>query len=257
MNTYKCEKCGSLSHSSLSWALLQNKTCIEPGCGGVIIPDLPDYRKGRRTFNAAAGFISSALVFVLILSLLLVLGNCGAAPDNTPGELTGTPGVETQNTVYEQQQQEPALTLEHTTTTKTVSELEAKRQEPAETKEPEPVPAYALTVAERDLVERVVMAESGGEPYEGQMLVAQCIYNACVLDGIQPAEAVIVYQYSPNRPDPSESVKKAVAAVFDLGETATDEPILYFYAPAWCTSSWHESQCFVIELGGHRFFKEW
>ena len=44
----------------------------------------------------------------------------------------------------------------------------------AETVEPtEPAVRYPLTDAERDVVERVVMAESGGESFEGQVLVAQ------------------------------------------------------------------------------------
>lgn len=43
----------------------------------------------------------------------------------------------------------------------------------AETVEPtEPAARYPLTDAERDVVERVVMAEAGGESFEGQMLVA-------------------------------------------------------------------------------------
>ena len=51
---------------------------------------------------------------------------------------------------------------------------------------------YPLTRGERDLVERVVMAESGGESYKGQMLVAQCILNACEIDCIRPAEVIFV-----------------------------------------------------------------
>lgn len=114
---------------------------------------------------------------------------------------------------------------------------------------------YFLTPQERDLVERVVMAESGGESYKGQMLVCQCILNACEIDGIRPAEVIRKYVYAKARPEPSDSVKQAVSAVFDEGEQATGEPILYFYAPALTTSEFHESQIFVIEEGGHRFFK--
>lgn len=113
---------------------------------------------------------------------------------------------------------------------------------------------YPLTPQERDLVERVVMAESGGESYKGQMLVAQCILNACEIDGIRPAEAVKRYSYAKSRPEPSESVKLAVSAVFDKGETVTDEPILYFYAPALVKSEFHESQIFCLREGGHKFF---
>jgi hypothetical protein len=113
---------------------------------------------------------------------------------------------------------------------------------------------YSLTEAERDLIERVVMAESGGESYKGQMLVAQCILNACEIDGIRPAEVIRKYVYAKARPEPSDSVKRAVSAVFDEGEQVTDEPIVYFYAPALVRSEFHESQIFAIEEGGHKFF---
>lgn len=130
----------------------------------------------------------------------------------------------------------------------------------AETVEPaepaEPVLRYPLTDAERDVVERVVMAEAGGESFEGQMLVAQCILNAAEKRGVEPSEAVVLYSYTKSRPDPTQRVKDAVAAVFDRGETVVDEPILYFYNPALVTSDFHESQIFVIEEGGHRFFAE-
>lgn len=127
----------------------------------------------------------------------------------------------------------------------------------AETVEPtEPAVRYPLTDAERDVVERVVMAEAGGESFEGQMLVAQCILNAAEKRGVDPSEAVVLYSYTKSRPDPTQRVKDAVAAVFDRGETVVGEPILYFYNPALVTSDFHESQIFVIEEGGHRFFAE-
>lgn len=127
----------------------------------------------------------------------------------------------------------------------------------AETVEPtEPAVRYPLTDAERDVVERVVMAEAGGESFEGQMLVAQCILNACEKTGTQPSEVVVTFKYAPARPEPTDSVREAVAAVFDAGEFITDEPVMFFYNPAKVTSTWHESQIFVIEEGGHRFFAE-
>lgn len=127
----------------------------------------------------------------------------------------------------------------------------------AEAVEPtEPAVRYPLTDAERDVVERVVMAEAGGESFEGQMLVAQCILNAAEKRGVEPSEAVVLYSYTKSRPDPTQRVKDAVAAVFDRGETVVGEPILYFYNPALVTSDFHESQIFVIEEGGHRFFAE-
>ena len=139
-------------------------------------------------------------------------------------------------------------------TPRPVIETQTPIQTPAA--EPTPAPRFELSAAERDVVERVVMAEAGGESFEGQMLVAQCILNAAEKRGVDPSEAVVLYSYTKSRPDPTQRVKDAVAAVFDRGETVVDEPILYFYNPALVTSDFHESQIFVIEEGGHRFFTE-
>lgn len=138
-----------------------------------------------------------------------------------------------------------------------ISTIAGGRENTTELPEPTEAPVrFYLSASERDTVERVVMAESGGESFEGQMLVAQCILNGAEKQGVQPSEAVEIYQYAGARPEPTQSVKDAVAAVFDRGETIVDEPVLYFYNPAIVESEWHESQIFVIEVGGHRFFAE-
>ena len=124
---------------------------------------------------------------------------------------------------------------------------------------PEIVPEarYALTDAERDLVERVVMAEAGGEGYDGQRLVAQCILNTAEAMDLRPDEVVLApNQYATPAQEASREVKDAVSAVFDDGNMVTDEPIQWFYAPLYVSSAWHESKVFVLEYGGHRFFKE-
>lgn len=135
-----------------------------------------------------------------------------------------------------------------------IIEHEQPAPQPSET--PTPTARYPLSNAERDIVERVVMAEAGGECYEGQMLVAQCILNAAEKTGTEPSEAVATYQYTKARPEPTQSVKDAVKAVFDDGQTITDELVMFFYNPSRVTSTWHESQIFVTEVGGHRFFTE-
>lgn len=135
--------------------------------------------------------------------------------------------------------------------TETYREVDTQAKQPVKNKV-----IFNLTDYERWVVECMVMGESGGEPYEGQILIAQCILNACLKDDIQPSEVKTTYKYSGWKENPTKSVKKAVSAVFDLGEKIVDEPILYFYAPLLCKSKWHETQIFVIEFGGHRFFKE-
>lgn len=118
-------------------------------------------------------------------------------------------------------------------------------------------PRYTLTDSERDIVERVVMSEAAGEGYDGQRLVAQCILNTAEADGMRPDEVVLApNQYASPAAEASQEVKDAVSAVFDAGDMVTDEPIRWFYAPRYVYSAWHENKAFVLEYGGHRFFKE-
>ena len=119
-----------------------------------------------------------------------------------------------------------------------------------------PEKRYELTDDELYLLCGVVMAEAGGESYEGKMAVAQCLLNGCERSGIRPAQAVVDYQYAKPNYNYTDECWEAVTAVFYEGLTVTDETILWFYAPARCTSKWHESQKFVTEIGGHRFFAE-
>lgn len=118
-------------------------------------------------------------------------------------------------------------------------------------------PVHELSDYERWVVEAMVMGEAEGESYTGKLLVAQCILNAMLKDDILPSEVRTKYKYSGWNENPSDDVKNAVSEVFDYGYQVTEEPILYFYAPRWCTSAWHETQRFVIEEGGHKFFAQW
>lgn len=135
--------------------------------------------------------------------------------------------------------------------------VENEAEEEIEKDDIEAEPVFYLSDYQRNVVECMVAGESIGEPYDGQLAVAQCVLNACLKDNLQPSEVRTKYKYSGWNTNPTDSVKKAVSAVFDEGYKVVDEKILYFYAPKYATSSWHESQHFVIEIGGHRFFEEW
>lgn len=117
-------------------------------------------------------------------------------------------------------------------------------------------PYFYLTDSERQIAECMVMGEAGSESYYGQTLVAYCILNACEKDDLQPSEVRRVYKYSGWHEKPSESVKNAVKQVFEDGYKPVDDTPLWFYAPKWCNSAWHEEQRFIIEVGDHRFFGE-
>lgn len=117
---------------------------------------------------------------------------------------------------------------------------------------------YPLTEAERDIVERVVTAEAGGEDFDGKALVAQCILNTALARDMSPKEVVTEKnQYAKPKEKANEQAKEAVSAVFDGGYQVTKEPVRYFYSKKYCNGAWHEkSLTFVLEHGGHRFFKE-
>lgn len=129
------------------------------------------------------------------------------------------------------------------------------------------IPFFELSENERWNTCCIVAGEAKGESYEGQWAVAQCIYQACVNDNLQPSEVKIQYQYSGwdenlefDNPELWAQIEEIVSRVFDYGEMCVDDEILWFYAPKWMkngVSEWHESQRFIIEIGGHRFFGKW
>lgn len=129
--------------------------------------------------------------------------------------------------------------------------------------EPKSQPVYPLTDYERWLVESIVTGESGNQPYDGKVAVASCILNACIKDNLRPAEVQAAYgyagwydinSYANANPTMAQEVKQAVSQVFDDGQVLSGE-ILWFYNPDYGYSSFHESQSFVIKIGGHKFFK--
>ena len=112
-----------------------------------------------------------------------------------------------------------------------------------------------LTAAEREMVERVVVAEARGESFEGQAAVAEVIYNRCINRG-QSVEQVIwadkqfAYPYGG---EISQDTKEAVAAVFDY-ELLSLDGAEYFHAD-YVLPSWAEDMEEVCRIGNHIFYK--
>lgn len=143
---------------------------------------------------------------------------------------------------------------------------------PLETKQPMPLhivekpkesentkPFCELTNEERKVVECLVEGESGNQSLEGRILVAQCIYNAMVQDGLTPSQVRKKYKYVGWSDTPSEQSKEAVSAVFDRGEMGVEDNILWFctIASSKRPKSFHATQQLVVEVGNHRFYKPW
>ena len=117
-----------------------------------------------------------------------------------------------------------------------------------------------------EYVMRVVAAESRGEPYEGQLAVAQCIRETSERTMMTPGEVVKQVNKNGTRQyaQPvdisvvTDSVRDACCDVFVHGISATDEPIRYFYSTVGgFYSAWHENSLeYVTTIGNHRFFTE-
>ena len=209
------------------------------------MPNTKQKRKVRRMKTHKKSLLILISVSALIL-LVIVSYKVKAEPKDEPREYIDEEVAE------EISETEPMPII----TKEIIAEIMAgERPYVAEPVAEEPILRYPLTAEERYEVERVVMAEAGSESREGIMAVAQCILNASEKEGVRPTEAIKMYKYTPNRKEPNEAVKEAVTAVFDNGETVTDEPILYFYAN-YIYSGWHEWQGFILQIGVHRFFAE-
>lgn len=112
-----------------------------------------------------------------------------------------------------------------------------------------------------DYVVGVVAAESRGEPYEGQVAVAQCILETSKKRMMTPEEVVKMknrYASPCKSEDEKNLVINACIDVFIHGEKAIDEPIEYFYSTCGgFVSDWHENNLhYVTTIGNHKFFME-
>lgn len=115
---------------------------------------------------------------------------------------------------------------------------------------------HELTDDERALAEQIVACEAGADSLEGQMAVAQCLYDSAVLDGITIQQVFKKYGYSTlyNRKVTAEN-ELAVSMVFDYGAKISDKPIQWFVTPTAAPGSWHEREAtFAGQFGAHRFY---
>ena len=127
-----------------------------------------------------------------------------------------------------------------------------------------PDPNYTNAVvnisgSDRDILEALVYGESGNQGFTGMALLAQCIKDMYLMGGYSSIEEVRTscgYVGSISK-GTSEEAKAAVSYIFDQGGYAVKHRILVMYAPAICSSPWHESQNFIIQYKDVRFFDYW
>lgn len=112
--------------------------------------------------------------------------------------------------------------------------------------------------SDTDYVLRVLTAEAGTDEVLCSC-VAQALYNACERYGwaYSPAEMMVKYRYTDPASWVSAEAEKAWDEVFMSGVTwDCVGKATVFYAPRYGESAYHESQRFVTEINGVRFFEE-
>lgn len=198
-------------------------------------------RKRYRTYILALTVIVAAMV-TIVLSVAYILGQHDAVVEPTQQSAVVAQVIPTEILVHNEYEQELDESL---------VQQEAR------------MPEFGY---DYEYVMRVVAAESRGEPYEGQLAVAQCIRETSECTMMTPEE--VVKQVNPNGTRQyaqpvdisvvTDSVRDACCDVFVLGVSATDEPIRYFYSTAsGFYSAWHENSLeYVMTIGNHRFFTE-
>lgn len=175
---------------------------------------------------------------VLLLSLILFLAGCASSRENL---------------LLKFSEPQPIDALSYDTSA--IDPISAPTISPTVAEAPDPEPRYPLTDEDRLIIEQIVMNEARGEPYEGQMMIAQCILdgmerNSLDLTGYMKAYGTVAYTDE----EPYDGVKEAVSAVFDDGERVTDEKADLWYAYKNTKSIWHENQQYITTVCCHKFF---
>lgn len=105
---------------------------------------------------------------------------------------------------------------------------------------------------------RIITAE-GGHDYTVCHSVATACYNAWIDGGceLDPVQVCCDYQYAAPASFISDEARDACNAVFVDGQRCNEiGKSTIFYNPLFGWSNYHESQRFVVELNGVRFFEE-
>lgn len=183
---------------------------------------------------------SVAIVCIMCLLAGNLVSKISPAIQNQEGSYLYNSSPSTAN-VIQQEEKGPEVIVETVVETRIVNFGQGKRE---------------LTDDERALAEQIVACEAGADSLEGQMAVAQCLYDSAVLDGLTIQQVFKKYGYSSlyNRKVTAEN-ELAVSMVFDYGAKISDKPIQWFVTPAAAPGSWHErGATFAGQFGAHRFY---
>jgi N-acetylmuramoyl-L-alanine amidase len=125
------------------------------------------------------------------------------------------------------------------------------------------IPNSSISMADKELMGRLVHAEAVGEPYAGKVAVAAVILNRVDNPNFPSTVREVIYQtsnghyaFTPvqngaiNQPADADS-KRAINEALALRGQGSGS--LYFYNPKTTTSAWILSRPVTVTIGNHRF----
>lgn len=127
------------------------------------------------------------------------------------------------------------------------------------------IPAADVSVADQDLLARLVHAEAKGEPYAGKVAVATVVLNRVASPDFPNSVKGVVYEksngyfaFTPvkngaiNQAADAESKKAVKEALAYRGQ---GKGSLFFFNPKTAVSKWVFSREVTVTIGNHRFAK--
>nr|WP_106779182.1 cell wall hydrolase [Lysinibacillus timonensis] len=127
------------------------------------------------------------------------------------------------------------------------------------------LPNSPMSVADKDLLARLVRAEAVGEPYAGKVAVAVVVLNRVKSDQFPNSVRAVINQISNGHyaftpvangqiklPADAESKRAVNEAIALMGK---GNGSLFFYNPKTATSSWVASREVTVKIGNHVFAK--
>ncbi|NMO95689.1 cell wall hydrolase [Paenibacillus lemnae] len=123
---------------------------------------------------------------------------------------------------------------------------------------------YALSAEELLLLQKIVMAEAEGEPYEGKVAVANVVLNRLRSANFPDTIRNVIYQkyqFSPvangrmDRVKPSKETIKAVTAALHGHKAVSDDTYFFLSLTLAQDLTVHHSRTFSKKIGNHSFYK--
>lgn len=144
-----------------------------------------------------------------------------------------------------------------------VEDMPVDASDPEEQKEQEaPQPIIPVAEGEEELLVRLVIAESGNQPYEGQVAVAQVVCDRYVA-GYGDSITDVIYAENQFATPYSKDISmyplasEAVHAVLYEGERAFIETTLFFCNPSRSNPSaleWMRTKPYIGTIADHEFY---